>query len=125
MLDVEVSNIPWLRGVFETGTNCSSYFSYLFFVSKDAPIGRDELCERLCYAGIPARRGNLYEPLYKLDIFHDALPKYMSVLSHPRYDIDYECPNAEEANAHLVRLEMLEIFGLSEAKIFRRVLNGQ
>jgi len=103
--------------------NRNSYFSYLFFVDDKALITRDELCKVLCEGGIPARRGNLYDVLYKLNIFRSALPKYIQKLAHPDY-MEVFCSNAEKANACMIRIEMLEIFGGREARAFTKIIKN-
>jgi perosamine synthetase len=116
-----LESVTWLTAFKAVKENSNSYFSYLFSVDKSAPCTRNELCNRLCEAGIPARKGNLYDVLYKLKIFGGALPRYMKGLKHPDYRKGL-CPIAEKANTNTIRLEMLEIFGEEEVERFRRVI---
>ena len=123
LLDNILKNISWVHS-FTVGQNdVPSYFSYFFFIDSTAPVSRDEICRALCQAGIPARRGNLYDVQYKLGFLRSGLPRYMRFVQHPEYQ-DGICPNAERANASMVRLEMLEIFGQEEARVFSKVMNS-
>ncbi|MBI2426641.1 MAG: DegT/DnrJ/EryC1/StrS family aminotransferase [Candidatus Kerfeldbacteria bacterium] len=117
-----VKKTSWLHTFPSHRNDRSSYFLYLFFLDEKAPVTRDKLCKELCKVGIPARRGNLYDVLYKLNIFKSKLPRYMQIFNHPVYR-EGLCPEAESANARMVRLEMLEIFGEEEIMTFAKLIH--
>lgn len=117
-----MKSVSWIQTFPIHRSNRNSYFSYCFFVDEEAPVTRDQLCKELCRIGIPARKGNLYDMLYKLNIFRAAFPRYLKILDCPEYK-DGICPNAEYANTRMVRLEMLEIFGMKEIAAFKKIIN--
>ncbi|MFA6251804.1 MAG: DegT/DnrJ/EryC1/StrS family aminotransferase [Candidatus Paceibacterota bacterium] len=121
MIDGIIKDIPHLHSLKISQDSSSSYFAYPFLIDKNKQYTRDELCDRLCEAGLPARKGNLYEVLYKLNIFNKALPKYMKNFKHQNYRKGL-CPQAETINKNMVRLEMLETFGEKEARRFKQVI---
>ena len=123
MLDACLDSISWLTPVRVAAGNRGSFFSYLFQVACSAPIGRDTIAKALCAAGLPARPGNLYDCLYKLRIFHDALPRFMQHLPHPEYR-NGMCPNAERVQALTVRIDMLETFSQADAETFANVIEN-
>ncbi|MFA5080186.1 MAG: DegT/DnrJ/EryC1/StrS family aminotransferase [Candidatus Paceibacterota bacterium] len=121
MINKVIENIPHLHSLKISQNDSSSYFAYPFLVDKNKQYTRDKLCDELCEAGLPARKGNLYDVLYKLNIFNKALPKYMKNFQHQNYRKGL-CPQAEIVNKNMVRLEMLEIFGEKEVRIFKQVV---
>jgi perosamine synthetase len=106
-----------LQPFIERPGDTSALFSFL--VRVDSTSGgrtRDEICDWLGAGGVPARKGNLFDVMYRLRIFNEAMPRYMHHLAHPDY-AEGDCPAAELAQASVIRIEMCETYGIPEIEV--------
>ncbi len=102
-------------------TGLAASATSVFSVNPEAPTTREHVCDALCRRGVPARNGNLYDMQYRLDMFHQAKPRFLDHFPHPDYNTCL-CPVAEATDDRMIRIEMLEIFDDRQVEAVKAVV---